>query len=281
MRFLFALAVGFALSVPASAADPPAPTKKSDKVVSSLDQLLDVLHEKEVIFVIEEGGNINEFPLFELVQKLSKQYNLTFVINEEAFRAEGVADIKEKKPTVAATQLKGMSVHQFLIITLESMNATYLVKGGRLEIVPISFAAKLTKAPFTEVSEDHKILAEPLVSLVVKEKPLNEVVALIAERHDLTVIVSPQSGDARTGFVTARMLNVPADQALELLAVQCDLRVVRKGKAYLITSRDHANELFGERLEKERQKIEVEKLRREPLPPPEAPKPPEVPKPDK
>jgi hypothetical protein len=69
------------------------------------------------------------------------------------------------------------------------------------------------------------------------------------------------------------MLNVPADKALELLAVQCDLRVLRKGNTFLITSRDHANDLFNERQERERQKIETERLRGEigqprlPIPP--------------
>jgi hypothetical protein len=61
--------------------------------------------------------------------------------------------------------------------------------------------------------------------------------------------------------VSAHLLNLPADKALELLAEQCDLRVIRKGNAYMITTRDHAKELRAEQLEIERQKIELEKLR--------------------
>ncbi|MBY0458451.1 MAG: hypothetical protein K2V38_14020, partial [Gemmataceae bacterium] len=120
--------------------------------------------------------------------------------------------------------------------------------------------------------------AEPLVSAVAKEKPFNEAVARIAEQYDLTVVVAPQAGDAKTGFVTARLLNVPADQAIELLALQCDLRVVRKGKAYFVTGRDHANDLFNEAQDIERRKIELKKFRdAPPVPPmPEKPeKPPE------
>jgi hypothetical protein len=116
------------------------------------------------------------------------------------------------------------------------------------------------------------------VSAVVKEKPLNEVVAKIAEMYDLTVVVAPQAGDAKTGFVNARLLNTPADKALELLALQCDLRVVRRGSAFLITSRDQANELFGEKLDKERQLIEVQKLREAPAKPPAPPEKPPEPK---
>ena len=115
------------------------------------------------------------------------------------------------------------------------------------------------------------------MSAVFKEKPLNEAVAKIAEMYDLTVVVSPQAGDAKTGFVTARLLNVPADKALELLALQCDLRVVRRGNAFLITSKDQANELFNEKLDKERQKIEMQKLREAPAKPPEKPPEPKAP----
>ena len=75
--------------------------------------------------------------------------------------------------------------------------------------------------------------------------------ASLADRYDLTAIVSPQAGDARrAGFITARLLNVPADRALELVALQADLRVVRKGAAFLITSREHADALFQEEIEK-------------------------------
>ena len=117
------------------------------------------------------------------------------------------------------------------------------------------------------------MLAQPLVSFVVKEKPLNEAVAAIAERYDLTVVVTPQAGDAKMGFVTSRLLNVSADRALELLALQNDLRVVRKGTAFLITSREHAEGLHNEKMERERQKIELDKFRQMPPPRPEAPPP--------
>src|SRR5262249_11837855 len=103
--------------------------------------------------------------------------------------------------------------------------------------------------------------SEPLISFIVKEKPLNETVEQIAKLYDLTVVVSPQAGDARTGFVSARLLNMPAEKALELLALQADLRVVRRGAAFFITSKDHANEIFTEEVEKELKKIELMKLR--------------------
>ena len=258
---------GLAFSSVAAFADDPKPAKKADVT----EQILSVLDGTEV--QLKDGANINEIPLFELLQDFSKRYQLTFVINENSFNAGGQQNIKEEKPTISATALRGLTLHQFLLVVLDSVGATYLVKGATIEIVPISHAAKVTKSATSE-GEDGKVrLNEPLVSVIFKEKPLNEAVAKIAEMYDLTVVVAPQAGDAKTGFVTARVLNLPADKALELLALQNDLRVVRRGTAYLITSRDHANELFGEKLDKERQKIEVEKLRTAPAKPPGPPQP--------
>ncbi|MCI0701855.1 MAG: hypothetical protein L0241_12295, partial [Planctomycetia bacterium] len=168
-------------------------------------------------------------------------------------------------------------VRQFLLTTLDSVGGTYLVRNGAIEIVPTGFAAKVTKSAVSEDEDGHKRLDEPLVSAIIKEKPLNEALANLAEQYDLTVVIAPQAGDAKVAFVTARMLNVPADKAIELLALQCDLRVIRKGATYFITSREHANEMFAEKLEKERELIELQKFREaKPVPPVPPPPPPPV-----
>lgn len=245
-----------------------APAKKAD----SVERVLATLADAEINL-----GNINptETPLIELLTFLSKSHGVSFVVLDEQFKADGRPNIRDEKPKFDATQLRGQSLHQFLSTTLESMGATYLLKNGTIEVVPVRYAAKACKAALDGVGEESASLRlrEPLVSAVIKEKPLNEAVAKLAEMYDLTVIVAPQAGDAKTGFVTARLLNVPADKAIELLAVQCDLRVVRKGNGFLITSRDQSNELFGEKLERERQKIELEKLREAPAAPPKPPAP--------
>ncbi len=222
------------------------------------DQLLGLLHEKADAF---DDTNLTDCPLIELLHMMSKRHNVTFVILEEAFKAEQVNDIKEMKPNLATTQTKGMTPHQMLTMILGSMNATYLVKNGRLEIVPIKFAAKVCKAALTQHEEGRETLTDPLITVNIKEKSLKEAVSLIAERYDLTVVISPQAGENRPGFVTASLQNVPADQALEVFAELCDLQVVRRGNVFLITSRDHANKMLKEQLEKARHEFELKKLR--------------------
>lgn len=275
IAWLVLCACGLALTAVPALADNPKPVEtKPAKKTDPTEKILDVLATE---CVLKEGLNVNEVPLFELLQDLSKKYGVTVVIDENSFRAAGRPNIREEKPTFSTPDLGNLTVHQFLNATLTSLGATYLIKNGTIEIVDTKHAGKVTKSGVSEDEDGRVRLNEPLVSAVVKEKPLNEVVAKIAETYDLTVVVAPQAGDAKTGFVNARLLNTPADKALELLAVQCDLRVVRRGNAFLITSRDQANELFGEKLEKERQLIEVQKLREAPAKSPEKPPEPKAP----
>lgn len=253
VRSLAALAAGLVLAAPGPAQKPDGPIKvQPQPKAGGAEAILKALHSAVAL----DEANVNDVPLFELLQKLSKGHDVTFVIMDEQFKAAGEINIREKRPNLAATQLKGVTLHRFLTIVLASMDARYVVRADYLEIVPLTPPAAGKPG-------------DALVSLVVKEKPFNEVVEKLAEQYDLSVVIAPQSGDARTGFVTARLKNQPPEVALELLAVQCDLRVVRKGAAFLITSRDHANELFAEGLERERQKIEVERLRTAPPPKPE------------
>src|SRR5262249_11404135 len=77
---------------------------------------------------------INDIPLFELLSHLSKEHSVTFIIMEEYFKADGQPNIKEEKPKLSATQLRGLKLGNYLDIVLLSMNATYIVRPDSIEI---------------------------------------------------------------------------------------------------------------------------------------------------
>lgn len=81
-----------------------------------------------------ENKNIAETPLFELLGFLAKKYNVSFVVMEEYFKADGVPNIKEEKAKLAATQLRGLKLGNFLDLVLVSMNATFIVRPDYIEI---------------------------------------------------------------------------------------------------------------------------------------------------
>lgn len=212
-----------------------------------------------------KGGDLPAMVRVEdLVGVLAEKHGLAVIVKAEEFKQAGVDSIFEKHVRLPAA--KGLSVRTVLNTVLTQINGTFLVRKDHVEFLPVVLAGKLVGVPVDD-GEGVARLTQTLVSTVVKEKPLNEVLADIAEEFDLNVVVSPQAGDSRMAFVTLRLLNVPADKALDTAAAAADLRVVRKGNVFLLTNRDHANELFGEKLDKERQKIEVEKLRDAPANP--------------
>jgi hypothetical protein len=199
------------------------------------------------------AGNPNDFSLIDILQALNKQHGLPFVIQNEFFRAGNINDIARDKPALIATDLKGLTVHQFLTVTLGSLKAAYLINNGRIEIVPFRYADAVAR-PGRAGAAQFDDRPTPLLSIIVKQKPLKDVVASVVEKQDLSVVVSPKVGDAMDALVTARLLNVPADQILDRLVVACDLRAVRRGETFLITTAEHAKQLAAEQLEQERQK---------------------------
>ena len=209
--------------------------------------------------------------LSDLITVMTEQYDLAVIVKEDEFKQAGMDAVRDR--TVRFPLGKGLGLRTVLNTVLAQVNGTFLVRKDHIEFLPIALAGKLL-AVGVDDGDGPPRLAQMIVSAIVKEKPLNEVVADIAEEFDLNVVVAPQAGDSRMAFVSVRLLNVPADKALDVIATAADLRVVRKGNVFFITSRDHANEMFGEKLDKERQKIEVEKLRDAPAVAPPAPPPP-------
>jgi type II secretory pathway component GspD/PulD (secretin) len=232
MRLSMALAAGLLFAGTTLAADPPPPQQ------DPASEVLDKLFNQEVMV----EGNVNDMSLLELLNQLSRKNTLTFYINEESFKL-------------------AMRLHDFLNRVLESMNATSIVKGNVVEIISVAHAEKLFKAATVDGMEGIKILKEPLVCAIVKQKPLTEAIEQLARRYDLSITINPLAGEAASTVITARILNLPADKAIETLALQSDLRVVRKGNAFMITKPEHAKTLLAEQALQDKNKIELEQLR--------------------
>jgi len=141
--------------------------------------MIDKLHGEMPPFV----GNVNDVPLFEHVLQLSKKLGMNIVINEQSFRAIGVQDIRTVTPNLSASQMQGLTAHQFLSTLLNWLpSGSYMIRGKAIEILTTEDAARASRSNFNVLDDNRKVLKEPLVSAVFREKPLNEAVASIAER---------------------------------------------------------------------------------------------------
>lgn len=206
-----------------------------------------------------------EISLHEFASLVEKATGVGVVVNEGAFREGGIAAAEADGVMVRPTAFKGATAAAVLRYTLAKTDATFLVRRDHLEIVPLSHARRESRQPTGTDANGDPTAPYPLVSAVFREKPLNEALEQVAADHDLTILLAPQAADQKAAFVTARLLNVPADRAVELLALQADLRVVRRGAAFLVTTQGHSDQLFNERNDRKRQQIEIENLRTPPV----------------
>jgi type II secretory pathway component GspD/PulD (secretin) len=235
LRALVVVLAGGLAAVPGGAAEPP--TKGGGvlapagvKPAPSVEAILNVLHTQRVQY----EKNLNDTPLFEVLADLAKRFDLTFVIRTELFKEQGVADIREAKPTLAVTRLEGLTLHRFLNLVLQDLGAVYLVRPDYLEIVPRITAFKEAGLGEADIERQRDM---PFVSVTATNAPLVDVLGHTARSYGLNVVLDPSARRAMKDVtVTEQLLNVPADTALELLAGQAGLSVVRKGNTFRVTA---------------------------------------------
>src|SRR5580658_9973138 len=162
VRFLMCLAVALALLASSAIAQNPT-GRKPDQTVELLAKM-----RKPVDWVKADSVTVND-----LINQIGKNFGVNVLINEAAFKAMD-------PPVNAATQkmnvppARGMSLTAALPYLLGQLDATYLVHKDHLELVPIAFAAQETKNVAPNEDDGPVRLAQPLVSMIFKEKPLNE-----------------------------------------------------------------------------------------------------------
>jgi hypothetical protein len=246
LRFLVAavLAAGL-LAIPGGAsgrADSPKPVGVTPD--AHLLKIVSTLHSQRVTF----EGDLTQVSLSELLGVMAKKYDINFVVRNEAFREAGEANIADKKPQLWIARLDGLPLHQFLTLVLGTMGAVPMVRNDYIEILPreaalreVGLVEAVNEATNTRdpdaMNKAQARLALPLVNVVAADKPLPDVLAELARVYDLNVVIDARlQKDLRGVILSERLLNVPADTALELLAGQAGLTVARKGNTFRVTA---------------------------------------------
>lgn len=238
---LAGLAVGL-VAVPGGVAGQSA--AEEGRGILSAEKIVDVLHNQRASY--EKDLQTTPFP--EVLGDLAKRYNITFVVDKVAFGDAAGALSDAKADRLSTSRLDGLPVGTFLDIYLRGLsveNVTYLVRPDYIEITTREAAQK--EAGLPEAIEEAKTAGEPgevvrakarmnlpLVCVAVKDKPLGAVLKDLSRVYGLNVVVEPGVREQLNTQLTERLLNVPADTALEVLAGQAGLSVVRKGNVFRI-----------------------------------------------
>lgn len=247
--FLVAALVAVLTGLPGGAAPPPADAPGVEapapgKAKSGAAHVVSTLHDTRVAY----EKDLKTTPLSEVLADLSKRYAITFVINPDAFPDGGVMSGEAKATRLPPARLDGMTLGSFLSVYLRGLSApdvTYLVRDDRVEITSRTAArkeagldeavaeAKGSNDP-AEVARAKARLNLPLVCVAADNKPLGDVLTEMARVYGLNIVLDRAARDAAKTPLTVQLLNVPADTALQLLAGQAGMEVVRKGNTFTV-----------------------------------------------
>lgn len=223
---ILALLVAGLLTTPSVRAQDKATADSAEKIVA-------VLHDAKVSY----EKDLRTTPFLEVLDDLEKMHRVKFIISATKFGADvNVQQLKAE--ALSPKELNGMCLHAFLKAYLSALpleDVTYAVRPDHIEITTKSAVreeAGLDESEAEQATPSRMNL--PIVCLAVKEKPLSAVFDELRRVYGLNIVV--RGPDRSKTPITIQLLNVPADNALELIAEQAELGVVRKGNTFRINS---------------------------------------------
>ncbi len=201
------------------------------------------------------GFDDPKLTLEEALDQLTKLYDVSFEINDRAFKSEQIQDVS--KTEIATTPIPAMKkaplerVLRRLLkrIPGESV-ACWVVRKSDLEIT--TEAARLAefwpngnenvKPDPNPLQDPEQSKARPLPLVVIEfdRTPLDEALRELADNANYNVVLDARVANQIKLLVTVSLINVPLDTAVRMVADMADLRPVLLNNAIYVTTENRA-----------------------------------------
>ncbi len=199
-----------------------------------------------------EGIDDSESKLIDVLDQLSKRYNVAFLINELAFSEAGLREIDQfrmasPRPIPAMKTSLRTLLHFVLRRVAESqqVEAVFLVRTDHIEITTAEFC-RLELGLRSKEPLYASML--PLVWDAYEEMPLAQILPRLAETSGYNVVGDPKAKEALQTKITAQLNNVPIGTAVRLVANMAGLTAVRLDNVFYVTTTENAKNLREEQL---------------------------------
>lgn len=147
----------------------------------------------------------------------------------------------ERKSIRFHFKLVGVRLDTVLGNICEQLEAVVLVRNEFVAIVPRG--AALRELNF-QIADDHPV--PPIVYQFLTKTPLQKALKQLTEQTNVNIVLAPEVEAKSDVLITAKLVNVPIDAAVQVLADMAGLKAVRRANVFLITTKEQANEIEAE-----------------------------------
>jgi hypothetical protein len=207
------------------------------------------------------GFDDPETKVGDVLQHLTKNHDIAFDINEEAFRDEMVESIPDKALGKALPKMTNVTVEMVLRRALARIpsvsGATFVVRGGVVEITTRRYASPSRWG--TGPEEGGVTIPAPETSIAFEKRELKDALQEIADATGVNIVLDARGGDKGKTSVSATMRGVGVDTAVQLLANMADLTVIPVENVLYVTTKENAKALRADILKLEPAKAEAVK----------------------
>ena len=180
-----------------------------------------------------------ESPLGEVLAHFTERYSVhgKIVLNEKAFKAEGVEQPREQP--IRLEKMTGVKLSTVLDMICKQVDGACVVRANHVEITTQAARRAEMNLHEHDPNTPHRATL-PVVRADFSKVPLEKALDQLARKHEWTIILAPQVMEKSETSVSARFVNVPLDTVVELLADMADLKLVRKDNALYVTTPERA-----------------------------------------
>jgi hypothetical protein len=192
-----------------------------------------------------QGVEDPKLTLGGVLESLVKQYDLSFDINETAFKEDGIADVLKaeivKSWPIPMMNAPLQKVLEKVPSRVEATSgATMMVRDDVIEITTV-------ESQRTEIWGEYFLgSVSPVVHVMIDKVPLEEALTELARQTERNIVLDIRVGKAGRTPVSAKMLNAPLDTSLRLLADMAGLKLMQIDNVYYVTNKKNAAELRKE-----------------------------------
>jgi hypothetical protein len=184
---------------------------------------------------------IDNLPLRDVLDALSEQYHVTFVINDKAFNLIGKKTVQDEQ--VRLQRMPNVTLDAILRNVLPQVNGAVMVRQNHLEVTSLDDAI-LESRNGLQISFPQEM--QPLVNVVCEERLLDKVLADLSRQTGRNVILDSRVKDRDRLAVTVSLLNTPLETATRIIGEMLNLKTVSIDNVLFVTTREYAAELLAD-----------------------------------